>query len=725
MLVAYHRIDAAEVPDEEVNKPTDQIAHRDPCAAIRPEDDDLLRGLAAAAPSKLLITSRLIPRVLLNPASQPIPGVLRVSLPGLRPADAETLLRSCGITGDLAGNPELPQEPLRLPPACHRRPRRSHQRYLPDRGNFDAWVADPAGGGQLNLANLDLVQKRNHILKAALDALPEESRQLLSTLALLSEAVDYPTLSAFNPHLPPEPEEVEEPEDPEKLGRGGNECPTPTRSRRSRSIKPPSSAERNTNKPSRPGANHRNSSRPRRSWQTPSVIWSAGACCNTIITPNATTSIPLSAGSPPGDYDRRRETATASAWWITSLSAPTVPTSEAETLEDLRDGLHVVRTLLKMGRYQQALSAYTDDLAHALLFNLEARAEVLSLLRPFFPQGWAILPDAVDDRSRAFLANEATFALLKTGESKEGLASSGAALLICLANTDWKSMRTTLGNISGALADQNRLAKEERCLLLALDLAALTDDKNDVFVARLLRLNQLVVVGQWAEAEAMWQLLDPMGRHWSRATYRPGDAEFVYARFEFRKGDLREEHLARAEQLAKAGKSRGAFRSLHHLRGRWRLEQGQWALAAHSLHEAVSMARAAGISDAEAETSLAIARFHLRQLADPRREAEQLANATQPAYLALADLWLAIGDHGQAKKHALAAHKWAWADGEPYVRRYELNKARALLETLGADIPKLPDYDPVKDEKLPWEDEVAAAIEKLRAEKEAKNRKKD
>lgn len=137
------------------------------------------------------------------------------------------------------------------------------------------------------------------------------------------------------------------------------------------------------------------------------------------------------------------------------------------------------------------------------------------------------------------------------------------------------------------------------------------------------------------------------------------------------------------------------------------------------------MARAAGISDAEAETSLAIARFHLRQLADPRREAEQLANATQPAYLALADLWLAIGDHGQAKKHALAAHKWAWADGEPYVRRYELNKARALLETLGADIPKLPDYDPVKDEKLPWEDEVAAAIEKLRAEKEAKNRKKD
>lgn len=84
-----------------------------------------------------------------------------------------------------------------------------------------------------------------------------------------------------------------------------------------------------------------------------------------------------------------------------------------------------------------------------------------------------------------------------------------------------------------------------------------------------------------------------------------------------------------------------------------------------------------------------------------------------------------IGDHEQAKKHALAAYQWAWADGEPYVYRYELNKARALLEKLGAELPKLPVYDPAKDEKLPWEDEVAAAIEKLRAEKEAKNRKTD
>ena len=99
VLVAYHRIDAAQLADEQAGS-TDEIADRDPCAAIRPDDDDLLRALTAAAPSKILVTSRLLPQVLLNRSGQPMPGVLHERLPGLRPADAEALLRSCGVDGD-------------------------------------------------------------------------------------------------------------------------------------------------------------------------------------------------------------------------------------------------------------------------------------------------------------------------------------------------------------------------------------------------------------------------------------------------------------------------------------------------------------------------------------------------------------------------------------------------------------------------------------------------
>jgi hypothetical protein len=88
----------------------------------------------------------------------------------------------------------------------------------------------------------------------------------------------------------------------------------------------------------------------------------------------------------------------------------------------------------------------------------------------------------------------------------------------------------------------------------------------------------------------------------------------------------------------------------------------------------------------------------------------------------MADLWLAIGDHYQPNKHAV--HE-AWADGEPYVYRYELNKARALWERLAAEIPVLPPYDPAKDRKLSWEDELNAAIQKRRTEKEAEQGKEE
>ena len=88
-------------------------------------------------------------------------------------------------------------------------------------------------------------------------------------------------------------------------------------------------------------------------------------------------------------------------------------------------------------------------------------------------------------------------------------------------------------------------------------------------------------------------------------------------------------------------------------------------------------------------------------------------------------LWQAIGDTEQAKHHALAAYKNAWADGEPYVDRYELTQTTELLRQMNVPIPNLPPYDPAKDEKLPWENEVRAAIEKLRAEKEAKKGEAD
>jgi hypothetical protein len=167
----------------------------------------------------VLITSRLTPRVLLNPAGQPIPGVLHDRLPGLRPSDAEALLRACGVHGDSGRIQSYLQQHCDCHPLVTGIVAGLVNNYLPSRGNFDAWAADPDAGDRLNLAELDLVQKRNHVLKAALAALPDDSRRLLFVLALLPDAVDYQTLNALNPFRPAPPRPVPTPARPEDIHR--------------------------------------------------------------------------------------------------------------------------------------------------------------------------------------------------------------------------------------------------------------------------------------------------------------------------------------------------------------------------------------------------------------------------------------------------------------------------------------------------------------------------
>ncbi len=728
VLVAYHRIDAAEMPDEDANSPTDRIVHRNPCDAIRDEDDDLLRALAAAAPSKILVSSRLTPRVLLNSSGQPITRAKRITLPGLRPSDAEQLLRSCAIERAIEGDGAAIQRYLTT--NCDNHPLVIGilggliNNYLPARGNFDAWAADPDGGARLDLASLDLIQRRNHIFRAALDALPPASRQVLSTLALLSESVDYETLCAFNPHLPPEPEHLDEPE-PQEDDWDWDDLSEDEKAERRDEYEEDLTYYK---------AEKEEYERAIKEWRELAECSEARKKLAATVTDLEQRGLlqydgrtrrhdlhPVvrgvaAGGMKPEDKERYGQRVVDHF-----SSLPRNPYEQAETLEDLRPGLNVVRTLLKLGQFQQAANAYIGGLSNALLFNLEAHAERLSLARPFFASGWEHLPKDVTLFDGGYLANSAAEALRCCGELSAGLKASGASLRADLEGEDWPNVQVTLENISDNLMAHNQVAQALRVDALALGVATLSQENTAIFKSRLALFADQSRLGQWAEADATWRLLDPMGRTWPRAAYSLGWAEWRYAEFRYWQGTLQEEHVAEAERLAADGKYRLAIRSLHGLRGAWRLEQREWELAAASFAEGVRMARESSLTDAESETGLALAKHHLGQLAEPRREAERLTQLRKPAHRLLAQLWLALDDPAQAKPHALAAYKWAWADGEPYVHRYELTKTTELLQQMNVEIPKLPPYDPAKDEKLPWEDDLAAAIEKLRAEKEAKN----
>jgi len=713
VLVAYHRYDAAQLADEQAGH-TDEIARRNTCSAIRPLDDDLLRQLAAATPSKILITSRLVPRVLLNAANQPIPGVLYERLPGLRPADAEALLRMCGVRGD---SPQM-QDYLQRHCDCH--PLVTGvvagliNDYLPDRGCFDAWAADPDHGGQLNLAHLDLTQKRNHILTTALQALPDPSRRLLSTLSLLPESADYAILAALNPHRPAEPEAVPEPGRPEddwmwdllpeeEQEEARRVHATAVEQRHEYELAYAAwqgAAETLAAAGALTGTVHDLEQRGLLQYDRQAGRWDLHPVVRAVASGGLPDQDRDHFGQQIIDYFSRR---------------PHNPHQQAETLEDLRDGITVVRTLFQMGRKTEAWDALSDDLMDALHFNMEAYPQVLALLRPFFAQGWSAPTEDLAGPELGLLASYASNAFSGLGEFMQSAELCQLSLRAYITTRDWLSARVVVTNLSNCFYSLNKLALCERYSVLSLRLAEAKNDPAGLFGARLEHWSLLAVEGRWDEAEEMWNLLDAMGRDWPRRAYLPGNAELYRLEFVlFPLGRLTEEDLAAGERVARSAQNRVVIRRVHRLRGEWRLTRGEHALAVESLQEAIRMAHEAGFPDFGSETLLALARFHLGQLPAAREEALRLSAGRDPAHLSLAELWHALADTRQAVEHARKAYRYAWGDGEPYVRRNALDRAKALLQQLGEDIPALPAYDPDQDPKGPWDDEITAAIAELR-----------
>ena len=427
VLVAYHRSDAATIADEALETPTDQIADRNPCAAARPEDDDLLRQLAAAGPSKILVTTRLVPQALLNAAHQPIPGVRREPLRGLRPEDAARLLQGAGVRGDAAAMQRFLQANCDGHPLVVGALAGLIVDFFAAPGDFDTWESHTDGGAALDLSTLDLVQKRNHILRAALAAVPKAGRQLLSTLALLLGGVDREAIEALNPHRPPEPEEVDEPDkledewdwvdldDDEKAGRRSQY------------------EQRQTE--------YATYLKAHSDWlKSPTMKDAPKQLAATLRDLQQRGLLQMGDGAQP-KYDlhpvvRGIVSAALAAEDTQQLGQLVVdhfsqrshsPYEQAENLQDLADGFHVVRTLLRMGRNGQALDAWFGDLSDATFFNVMAYDEVLALLKPCFSQGWLPLP-GLHDSECSCLLNDVAVALNATGLHEQAIQLFGALI---------------------------------------------------------------------------------------------------------------------------------------------------------------------------------------------------------------------------------------------------------------------------------------------------------
>ena len=177
---AYHRFDPSKVRDEE--------AEAGKRSLIEPNADEIVRKLTAAGPSKMLISTRLMPLALEGRFGRQMPGVRRLRLPGLTDADTRTLLGRlevrgsepaiAGFFGPLGNHPLLAGVVASLV-----------RDYRAAPGDFDRWLADPTAGGALTVPGLDLTQRRTHILAAALSGPEPGPRRLLGWISVLAGSV--------------------------------------------------------------------------------------------------------------------------------------------------------------------------------------------------------------------------------------------------------------------------------------------------------------------------------------------------------------------------------------------------------------------------------------------------------------------------------------------------------------------------------------------------------
>ncbi|GIE92568.1 DUF4062 domain-containing protein [Paractinoplanes rishiriensis] len=195
LLLAYHRYDPSKVSDEDVA--ADRRANKH--AMIDPLGYRFVRRLAGLTTSKILVSTRMAPDALEASSRSPLPGVVRLQLPGLGDEDVVKLAGSMGVTG-------RPREINKF-----FRPFGNHpllitivaglvRDHRPAPGDFAAWLASH----QFRLADLDLTARRRHILAAALDGLDAEERRLLGWMSVMSATLEWRVLQAINPYLPGE-----------------------------------------------------------------------------------------------------------------------------------------------------------------------------------------------------------------------------------------------------------------------------------------------------------------------------------------------------------------------------------------------------------------------------------------------------------------------------------------------------------------------------------------
>jgi tetratricopeptide (TPR) repeat protein len=689
VLSAYHRSDKAQMRDDKV--PMDKRE------CTNPRDGDVLCQFLDCSPSKVLVSTRLMPKVLEDRHThQAIPGVQHLLLEGLAPPDALSLVRHAGVRGDevaiLRFADQFGRHALVLRIVCG-----MVSDYRPRPGDFDAWRADPREGGGLKMADLELKQRYTHILDHAFRGLGEKSRQLLSRIAALSDAASYDAIAVLNPFVPAPPPVV----------------PVP----RSWESKEPHARYQQALKAYKASAEYHQGCADfhaalRDLEERGLIQWDRDE--NTY---DMHPVVRAFAFEQLEHHDRRH---TYNVLRDHFASLPPENVRDATELVHVKNTIEIVRALIGAGRTTEAITFYKGGFSNALLFSIGGYHTVVELMSSLLAAEQAA-PGPHSSSTRSDALNELAVATRHLGNPEAALGHYAELIKLDLDDNRTPGVSTSIRSYARCLRELNRLAEAEQADQLAWDLASRAGNESGLTTSMYLRMIGATIGGRFEEAEAHDQAFQKRSQP-PRHMYRVGQVEYWRAVRHFQQGRLTEEELVEAQKKASAANSVIEQHQLFALRCEWELSRNDPTKALDAIEQAISVVRRTGEPTAD---YLALRALALARLGESAEASELLIDTVHdwderlPMFaIHAAEAWLVLGEVEQARTLLRKAYPLAWADGPAHVRWYDLKRCRELMAQIGEREPKLPAFQASKMQRVPYELAIRAVIDKLKVERD-------
>jgi tetratricopeptide (TPR) repeat protein len=650
---------------------------------VSPVAEHFLRSLAnlPGLRGKVLMTTRLTPRVLHGHDGEPLLGCRGLPLTQMQPADAVAFLRSQGVRGGRA----------EIEAAC------AAYGYHPLSLRLLAGLVktDPQQPGDIAAARrLDvsgsLVQRKHHVLATAYDSLPPDQRQLLSRIACFRGPVGYGALAAlaaqaqkpgFSPAKPGSPGAPLE----------GNEA--------LREEKKPGFSEGALDAALRDlidrGLLHRD-------------IRDNRFDLHPIVRRYA--------------YDRLAGDArSATHAALRDYFAAVPPPEKPQTLDDLAPVIELYHHTLAAGLYNEAWVLYRDRLG-SLYYQFGAYQIIIELLLGLFPDSAsakgsgqdASLPKLRNVDAQAWTLNELANNYSLYGQPRQAVPLFERHIAIREKQGDKKSLAIGLGNLADDQSKTGTLGAAEANLRRRIELCRDIGDEFCEAVGHQELGRLLAYRGAWEEAEEeldaalaikVWsENAQGHGVNWAYRALRA----LLLTRAGIPTAALHaaQRALEMADEAARTQYpyARDYVRAYWLLGAAWRVNGNPDPADSH-LTEALTRCRSINAVDHEADILLDLARLRRDEaqisevsetseiLSDDalRLAQEALAITERSGYvlqgadvrLFLAQLALDAGDRSSAVEHARLARQLATCDGPPdYTYKVAYEEAGALLERL-------------------------------------------